>query len=268
METGSGNTKLIPYVDTHAHLAMLDHAPLEEVLERARLQGIQKMVSVSTDEGSWESNRNLALRYPHIYYTIGIHPHDSIRWAECAAHMSGLFANGVPEKCVGVGELGLDYHYDFSPRDVQLDVLEAQFTIAKQVDLPIIIHCRDAFDDLYERIRTVGISPRGGVMHCFTGDATRAKQAVDLGLMISFSGILTFKNAGDLREAAKIVPEDRLLVETDCPFLAPIPMRGKPNEPAFLPLTAQTLAALRGKKPLEIGELTTANAIRFFGLAP
>ena len=130
----------------------------------------------------------------------------------------------------------------------------------------MIIHCRDAFDALYDAIRRVGLSSRGGVMHCFTGDTKQAKEALDLGLEDLVSGILTFKNAGTLREAAKTIPDDSILVETDCPFLAPIPFRGKPNEPAFLPLTAQTLAQTRGVPPEKIAELTTANAIDFFRL--
>lgn len=264
MET-AGN---VTYVDTHSHLAMLDHAPLQEILMRASAAGVHRMISVSTDEGSWESNRNIALAHTNIYYTVGLHPHDAIRWTECAAQMDALFPAGgaIPEKCVGIGELGLDFHYNLSPPEVQLDVLESQFTIARRAGLPVIIHCRDAFDQLYDAIRRVGLSARTGVMHCFTGGPDEAKAALDLGLKISFSGILTFKNAGKIREAAKMIPDDCLLVETDCPFLAPIPFRGKPNEPSYLPMTAQTLAVTRGVRPEVIAELTTRNAISFFGL--
>ncbi len=257
----------LKFVDTHAHLALLEHSPLEEILKRAEWAGITKMISVSTDEPSWESNRNLALAHPNIYYSIGLHPHDAVRWTECAANMEKLFENGVPPKCVAIGELGLDFHYNMSPPDIQVHVLESQFAMARKYELPVIIHCRDAFDELYGAIRRVGLSPRTGVMHCFTGDTVRAKEALDLGLKISFSGIVTFKNAATLREAAKIIPADSLLVETDCPFLAPIPFRGKPNEPAFMPLTAQTLAEVRGVTPEEIAEQTTRNAIDFFRLA-
>ncbi len=254
-------------VDTHAHLALLDHCPLEDILAHAKAQGVERMVSVSTDEGSWESNRNIAESHPHIYYTLGLHPHDALRWPECAGKLNGLFATGhAPHKCVGVGEMGLDFHYNFSPREIQLDVLEAQFAIARKVNLPVILHCRDAFKEMYQMIRDVGLSDRGGVMHCFTGDAEQAKEAVALGLMISFSGILTFKNSSSLREAAKVVPEDHLLVETDCPFLAPIPFRGKPNEPAYLPMTVQTLAATRGVSTEFMADLTFENAVRFFQL--
>jgi len=251
-------------VDTHAHLAMLEQSPLENILAHAKAQGVEKMVTVSTDEGSWESNRNIATAHPHIFYTLGLHPHDSLRFAECAGQLNDFFTNGAPEKCVGIGEMGLDFHYNFSPREIQLDVFEAQLVLAKKVELPIIIHCRDAFSELYETIRRVGLSDRGGVMHCFTGNTEQALEAIELGLMISFSGILTFKNSAPLRETAGKVPDSSLLVETDCPFLAPVPFRGKPNEPAFLPMTAQTLAAARGVAAEYIADLTFQNAIRFF----
>lgn len=256
----------LSFVDTHSHLAMLEHDPLDAILRRAEVAGIKKMISVSTDEPSWESNRNLALAHPHIYYTLGLHPHDAVRWAECAGNLQALLANGVPEKCVAIGELGLDFHYDFSPREMQLDVLEAQFAIARKYELPVVIHCRDAFDDLYGMIRRVGLSFRGGVMHCFTGDAARAKEAIDLGLHISFSGILTFKNAAPIRDAAKTLPDDAILLETDCPYLAPMPFRGKPNEPAFLAQTAEVLASVRGATTEHVAEVTSRNAIRLFRL--
>lgn len=256
----------VRFVDTHAHLALLEHAPLDQILERAKQQGIFRMVTVSTDEGSWESNRNLASLYEQLTYTLGLHPHDAIRWAECAGKLNDLFAKAVPEKCVAIGEMGLDFHYDFSPRDTQIDVFEAQLNLANRVSLPVVIHCRDAFDDLFASIRKVGLSDRGGVMHCFTGTLAQALEAVSLGLRISFSGILTFKTAETLRMAAKGVPETSLLLETDCPYLAPIPFRGKPNEPCFLPRTAECLAAVRGDSVERIAELTTQNAIEFFRL--
>ena len=246
--------------DTHSHLAMLDHDPLEQILNRATTAGVKAMVTVSTDEPSWESNRNVAMALENVWYTVGLHPHDAIRWPECAGNMAAMFAGGVPEKCVAIGELGLDYHYDMSPRDVQRDVLSAQLAIARQVELPIVIHCRDAYDDLYGTLRSEGMSLRGGIMHCFTGNQEQARQALDLGLFVSFSGIVTFKNAEELREAAKLVPVDRMLVETDCPFLAPIPFRGKPNEPALLPYTLRRLAEGKGMAPEALAEATFENA--------
>jgi len=255
-----------PYTlfDTHSHLAMLDHDPLAQILNRARTAGVRAMVTVSTDEPSWESNRNVAMETPNVYYTVGLHPHDAIRWPECAANMMSIFRDGVPEKCVAIGELGLDYHYDLSPRDVQRDVLESQLVIARKAQLPIVIHCRDAYVDLYETLQTRGMSLRGGIMHCFTGNKAQAKEALDLGLWISFSGIVTFKNAEELREAAAYVPLDRMLVETDCPFLAPIPFRGKPNEPGLLPFTVRKLAEVKKVAPEALAQATFDNACDVF----
>lgn len=255
------------YVDTHAHLAMLEHAPIEQILQRARMQGVRKIVTVSTDEGSWESNRNLALNHPDLSYTLGLHPHDALRWAECAANLNALFPNDeVPERCVAIGEMGLDFHYNFSPREIQVDVFEAQLALATRVKLPVVIHCRDAFDTLFASIRKMGLSDRGGVMHCFTGNAAQALEAISLGLKISFSGILTFKGSHELRESAKAVPLSEVFIETDCPFLTPMPFRGKPNEPSYVSLTAEVLATTTGRSLEEIAQLTSQNAVNFFQL--
>lgn len=254
-------------VDTHAHLAMLQHSPVEEVLDRAKAQGIYRMVTVSTDEASWEPNKALASKYEQLYYSLGLHPHDALQWSACAEKLKSYFIDEKPpHKCVAVGEMGLDFHYDFCPREVQIEAFEAQVTLGKRYGLPLIIHCRDAFEALFASLTKVGMGPRTGVMHCFTGSALEAKKAVELGLKISFSGILTFKTAADLRETAKTIPRQSLLVETDCPYLAPIPHRGKPNEPSFLPMTVQTLAAALGAEPEEIADQTTRNAVEFFQL--
>lgn len=258
---------MISFIDTHAHLAMLEHSPLDLILSRAKLAGIEKMITVSTDEGSWESNENIAAAHPHIYFTLGIHPHDAIRWAECAHKLAPIYhRNAQTRKCVAIGEIGLDFHYNLSPREIQLDVLESQLQLAKDLNLPVVIHCRDAFEELYHSIRKIGLTPWGGVMHCFTGSTQNAKDAMDLGLKISFSGILTFKNAEALRETAKTIPIENLVLETDCPFLAPVPFRGKPNEPSYLPQTAHTLAAVRGETIESIAEQTTQNALSLFQL--
>ncbi len=252
-------------IDTHAHLFMLEHDPLEKILERSRAAGVDKLITVSTDEKNWSDNQRISEAHENIFFTLGMHPHDTSRWQECAAELSRLLTPGkVHKKCVAVGELGLDYHYNRSPQDVQRDVLEAQVLLAKAVNLPIVIHCRDAFEDLYNLLRKVGLPARGGVMHCFTGGKKDLKGALDLGLHISFSGILTFKTAAELREASKDVPKDCLLIETDCPFLAPIPHRGKPNEPAYLPMTAHCLATARGESVANVAGLTHENAVKFF----
>lgn len=251
-------------IDTHAHLFMLNHSPLEDILSRAQTAGITKMVSVSTDHGSWESNRNLAHSLENVFYTLGLHPHEATWWPECAPELDQLFVNGIPPKCVGIGEMGLDFHYNFSPPEVQKDVCEAQLILARRAGLPVILHCRESFKELYEMIRRLGLSPKRGVMHCFTGGVPEAREALELGLKISFSGILTFKNADRIREAAKFIPLTEMLIETDCPFLSPVPFRGKPNEPSFLIHTLNFLATTLGKEPSEIAPQILENSERFF----
>ena len=257
------NTKL---VDTHAHLTMLSQTPVPEGLLRARAAGVEKIISVSTDESNWEGNRKWSEEDPDIYYTLGLHPHDAKKWCTLRSQLESYFGAGVPPKCVGVGELGLDYHYNLSTPSEQTAALEGQFEVARRVELPVVIHCRDAFDDLYSAVSRLGLSARGGVMHCFTGDVVQAKRALDLGLMISFSGIVTFKTAAAIQNAAKTVPPDRILVETDCPYLAPVPLRGKPNEPAYITHTVAVLAALRGETVEALSRNLYANAVRFFRL--
>lgn len=258
---------MMGFIDTHAHLAMLKHAKLEEVLERARESNIQKMVTVSVDETSWESNRILAEGHPHVWYSLGLHPHEAKDWAACRDRFIKAYElskkNG---RCVALGEMGLDFFYNHSERDLQIQCFEEQLELAKQWNLPVIIHCRDAFEDTYQILRKVGLGPKGGVMHCFTGNQIQAKEAVDLGLMISFSGILTFKTAHELKEAAKSLNAAHIVIETDCPFLAPVPFRGKPNEPSLLPETAKVLAQIKGLTVEEIQRTTSENASRLFSI--
>ncbi len=254
------------FVDTHAHLPLLEHAPIPEILERAAAAGVETLVTVATELSNWESSRKHAEENAGVFYTVGLHPHQADQWAECEKKLTRLFAGGVPKKCVGIGETGLDFHYNYAGREDQIQALEAQLLLAKQHSLPIVLHCREAFEELFTSIKKIGLSAAGGVMHCFTGTTPDAKAAIDLGLKISFSGILTFKNADPLREAAKALPLSEIVLETDCPFLAPIPFRGKPNEPSFLPQTAVVLAGAQGKTLETIAEATTLNAKRLFQL--
>jgi len=255
------------FVDTHAHLAMLEHAKLSDVLERAKAANIDKLVTVSVDEKSWEQNRMLAESYPHVWYSLGLHPHEAKEWSECKSRFLEAWtlakANG---KCVALGEMGLDFYYNHSERDLQINCFEEQLKLAKEWELPVIIHCRDAFQETYQAIRKVGLSSRGGVMHCFTGNKQQALEAIDLGLFISFSGILTFKTAQDLKEAAQKIDLSRIVLETDCPFLAPVPHRGKPNEPSLLPETAKVLAGLRNLSLEAVCSSTSQNASRLFSI--
>lgn len=243
---------------------MLTHSTAEQIVDRAAAAGVDTLVSVATERGNWDSSQEVAQRFPSVYYTLGIHPHQSTEWAECEKEIESRFANGVPAKCVGIGETGLDFHYDFADRNTQITSLEAQLSFAKRFDLPVVIHCREAFDELFSIVKRVGLSSRGSVMHCFTGTAPDAKAALDLGMKISFSGILTFRNADSLRMAAKTIPLTEIVLETDCPYLAPLPHRGKPNEPAYLPHTAAFLAQTLGLSLEAVAEATTRNAKALF----
>lgn len=234
------------YIDTHAHLSMLTHDSLANILARANDAEVSQIVTVATDESSWDLGREIASKEPTVFYTLGLHPHESDRWDTISKDFYARFSNGIPEKCVGIGEAGLDFHYNLSQKDSQMEAFEAQLAFCNKINLPIIIHCREAFDEVFSLVKKTGLGSAGGVMHCFTGDKKQALEAIDLGLKISFSGILTFKNAEGIREAARKIPLESIVVETDCPFLSPIPHRGKPNEPANVAITGRFLADLRG----------------------
>lgn len=192
-----------------------------------------------------------------MFATIGVHPHDASKaTAETFARLRELAAH---PKVLAIGEIGLDYHYDFSPRDVQRAVFKQQLEIAAETGKPIVIHTREAWADTMALVGQAPGLPSAGIMHCFTGNPDQAREALDLGFHLSFGGVLTFPKAETVRAAARMTPEDRLLVETDCPYLAPAPHRGKRNEPAFVAEVARRLAEVRGRTPDEIAELTTRN---------
>jgi TatD DNase family protein len=247
----------VTLVDTHCHLddPKFDE-DREQAIERALTAGVARMMAIGTGSGppDLEAALRLAERYPFLYATIGVHPHDAakateetfFRLRELAAH----------PKVLAIGEIGLDYHYDFSPRPAQREVFARQLAIAAEARKPIVIHTREAWEDTLAQVPSL---PHGGIMHCFTGDAGQARQALDRGFHLGFGGVLTFPKAEALREAARIAPDDRILVETDCPYLAPVPYRGKRNEPAFVVETARRLAEARSSAPEKIAELTTRN---------
>ena len=241
-------------VDSHCHLddEKFD-ADREQVMERALAAGVEMMMAIGTGSALDVAIRQ-AERYPFVYATIGVHPHDAAKATEeTYAKLRDLAKH---PKVLAIGEIGLDYHYDFSPRDVQRRVFDRQLEIAAEAGKTIVIHTREAWDDTMAQVTAL---PHGGIMHCFTGDADQARQALGLGFHLSFGGVLTFPKAESVREAARIVPEDRVLVETDCPYLAPVPHRGKRNEPAFVVETARRLAAVRGSSIDAIAEVTSAN---------
>jgi TatD DNase family protein len=245
-------------IDSHVHLddEKFD-ADRDAAIERALTAGVECMMAIGTGGGppDLEVATRMADRYPFLYATIGVHPHDAskaadgtwVRMRELAAH----------PKVLAVGEIGLDYHYDFSPRDVQRTAFEQQLALATECGKPIVIHTREAWDDTLEVLRAHWHG--GGIMHCFTGNETQARQALDLGFHLSFGGVLTFPKAEEVRQSARIAPEDRILIETDCPYLAPVPHRGKRNEPAFVVETAKRLAEVRGTSAETIAETTSRN---------
>jgi TatD DNase family protein len=247
----------VTLVDSHCHLdGTKFDADREQVIDRALAAGVTRLLAIGAGDGppDLEAAVRLADRYPFVYATVGVHPHEASKVTEeTYARLRDLVAH---PKVVAFGEIGLDYHYDFSPRDVQRAVFDRQLAIAAGARKPIVIHTREAWEDTLAQVTAL---PHGGIMHCFTGDAAQARQALDLGFHLAFGGVLTFPSAGALREAARLAPDDRILVETDCPYLAPIPYRGKRNEPAYMVETVRRLAEIRGATPERIAELTTRN---------
>ena len=245
-------------IDSHCHLddEQFD-GDRDQVIERAREAGVERMLAIGTGAGppDLEAALRLARQYPFMYATVGVHPHDAAKATpETFTALAALLGDA---KVLALGEIGLDYHYDFSPRDVQREVFVAQLELAAQAGKPIVIHTREAWDDT---LRLLGEHWRGaGIMHCFSGGAAEARQALDLGFSLAFGGVLTFPKAEKVREAARMTPADRLLVETDAPYLAPVPKRGLRNEPAFMIETVRRLAEIRGVAAEQIAAVTTQN---------
>lgn len=263
------------FIDSHAHLEGKQFAQdREQVIARARDAGVRNIVAIGNGDGpsNFDCGIQLAEKYDFIYATIGIHPHEA-KLADQAAfdRMQELARH---RKIIAWGEIGLDYFYDHSPREIQKRVFVTQMELAAAAKLPIVIHCRpsnnseDAWDDclglIQEHWTPKGI---GGILHCFTGNWPQAARALDMGFMISFAGNLTFPKAQQIRDAALQVPLDRILIETDSPYLAPVPHRGKRNEPAFVVETARKLGELRGLSAEQVGEHTSRNFYSFFKLA-
>jgi TatD DNase family protein len=258
------------FVDSHAHIDGEEFdADRDEVVARAREAGVRAILNVGTGDphgGNFERAAAVAERYEGVYAAAGVHPHDA-RLYDDAAERRLLEVLRGSERMVALGEIGLDYHYDNSPREVQREVFARQLRLARDEGMPVIIHSREADDDTTEILRReLDGSDTKGVMHCFGGGPALAEAALSLGFMVSFAGNVTFKKAESLREVAAVVPLERLLVETDCPFLAPVPLRGRRNEPAFVVETARFLAELRGVGPEELGRITTGNFASLFGI--
>lgn len=258
------------FTDSHAHIDGPEFdADRDAIIERAHAAGVTTILNVGTGDphsGAFERAIELGRKHPSVYTAIGVHPHDARFYDEAAeSRIKRLIEDG--ERVVAWGEIGLDFHYDNSPRDVQMEVFKRQLRAARECDLPVIIHTREAESETIAILRSdYAGAPRRGVFHCFSGSLTLAEQALALDFMISFSGIVTFRKAEALREVARHVPLDRLLVETDCPFLAPMPYRGKRNEPAYVVEVARCIADLRGVEVEEVARVTTENFKRFLRL--
>ena len=252
-------------VDTHAHL----HDPAFDadralVLARARAAGVTRFLTIGTDVATSEAAVLLAAAEPDVYAAVGIHPHDA-GTAEAAA-LGRIAALARAPKVVAIGELGLDYFRDHSPRPVQRTALVAQLALARAVGKPVLLHCREAHADLLDICRAEDVGAVGGILHCFSGDLEVARRGMELGLLISIAGPVTYPSARRLAEVVRALPLDRLVVETDCPYLPPQPWRGQRNEPAYLPATAARVAELLGQPVATVAAATTANAVRLLGL--
>jgi len=251
-------------IDSHCHLADEVFAPeLDAVVTRARQAGLERalVILAAGDEREAAQARRVETLWPDVRVSIGVHPHTAHAFAgepDRAADTVRQQAKATPS-CRAIGEIGLDYHYDFSPRDVQQQVFRAQIRLARELDVPVVIHTREADTDTVAILREEGGGSLRGVLHCFTGDKALARAGLDLGFYISLAGIITFPKAGELRDTARTVPPDRLLVETDSPYLAPTPHRGKRNEPAYVARVVATLAELHGIEAGEMARITAAN---------
>jgi TatD DNase family protein len=262
------------FIDTHAHLDDARFAnDRDEVVARAKDAGVKTIVTV----GCWESARgfgpvaDLLRSHPDVYAALGVHPHEAASVVDETPYglIRDLASGGVGTangRVVAIGETGLDYRYRKSPPEAQREVFRRHVRLARELNLPLIVHSRDADEETLDILADEGLPEAGGVLHCFTGTIGMARKAVDMGMYLSFTGIVTFPDAGPLREAVKATPVEKMLIETDCPYLAPVPERGKRNEPSFIVHTAKAIAGIKGVSAEDIGRVTTLNAEELFGI--
>ena len=251
--------------DTHAHLHFPEFAgDLDAVLARARVAGVRGMVTIGTDVATSRAAAALAEREPDVWAAVGIHPHEAADADEEALAEIERLASAP--RVVAIGETGLDFFRDRSPRSAQTRAFTAQVSLARRLGKPVLVHCRDAHAETITLLAAGGPLERGGIMHCFSGDLTVARRCIDLGLLVSLAGPVTYPKPGALLEVARMIPADRLVVETDCPFLPPQPYRGKRNEPAYLAITATRVAELRGEPLADLAARMSENARVLFRL--
>jgi len=246
------------WTDTHCHLGWEGSSAADQVADATKA-GVHRLITIGTQEETSRTAIAVASQHDNVWATVGLHPHDATEGVD------GVAALVSADRVVAIGECGLDYHYEHSPRDVQREAFAAQIALAHQHGLALVIHTREAWDDTFDILKAEG-GPDRVVFHCFTGGPPEAKRCLAAGGHLSFSGIISFKNAAEIREAATICPPDRLLVETDSPYLAPVPHRGKENRPAWVALVGEAVASARGEDPAEVAANTWANAERVFAL--
>ena len=256
-------------IDSHCHLAGEEFAAdLESVVSRARSAGVSGALCILAAGDDQEAERAKLVReaWPKVQFAAGVHPHQAGEFAGRVNEARDLVRRALQEtRACAVGEIGLDYHYDFSPRDVQREVFRAQIEIALDLQLPVIIHTREATEDTFEILRQAGAGTLRGVFHCFTGDEAMARAALDINFYLSFAGIVTFPRADSIRAAAKMAPADRVLAETDAPYLAPVPHRGKRNEPSYVAEVVAKLAEIRSVSRDDLAAEVTRNFAALFG---
>jgi TatD DNase family protein len=250
---------MLPYIDSHCHLYDTRGVAVEDVIDAARLAGVLVMVNVGCDAATTRAAIEVASAYEGIFATAGLHPHDATDGVESIVPLLD------DPHIVAIGEAGLDYYYEHSPRDVQREAFAAQIALAHERRLPLVIHSRDAWDDTFAVLADAGV-PERTIFHCFTGGTAEARRALDLGAYVSFSGIVTFKTATELQDAARLCPPERMLAETDSPYLAPVPHRGRTNQPAYVTHVVEFLAGLRGEPVDRVRENTAQAALAAFPL--
>jgi len=254
------------YIDTHSHITFPDFEhDLPEVIQRAKDANLEAIINIALDNKALEKSLKLSEEYPnYIYTTFGIHPHEAKEWSQ--DHVKKIKELAKQKKIIAVGEMGLDYYYEHSPKEQQKKAFRESLRLAQELNLPAIIHIRDASKDAMMIIHEENKGKLRGVLHCFGGDMDLAREALDIGLLISFTGIVTFTKATNVKEAVKQIPLESIMIETDCPFLAPVPYRGKRNEPAYVIKVAEAIAEIKGLTIEEVALKTTQTARKFFKL--